>query len=80
MVETFFLRRARVGRFLIGLGMGWGPGIVVGVVLGFATSRWYFGALGFAVTCALTTIVMGSIASTRQRNAEQGTKDVPKTR
>ncbi len=51
--------------------MAWGPAIVVGLVLYFVTSHWYFGVLGFAVVCALMTLVLGSIGAVLRKRSGQ---------
>jgi hypothetical protein len=48
---------------MIGLGMAWGPGLILGIAVAVLTSHWYFGALAFAVTCSVMTIVYGTIGA-----------------
>lgn len=71
MAEGFWARRSPAGRVALGIGMAWGPGIVVGLVLALVTSHWYFGILGFAVVCMVMTLVYGSIAAVRRKRLEQ---------
>ncbi|WP_375478751.1 hypothetical protein [uncultured Jatrophihabitans sp.] len=72
MAESYWARRSPAGRVALGFGMAWGPGIVIGLVLYLVTSHWYFGILGFAVVCALTSVVLGSIGATLRKRREPG--------
>lgn len=71
MAEGFWARRSPASRIALGIGMAWGPGIIVGLVLAVATSHWYFGVLGFAVVCMLMALIYGSMGAVRRKRLEQ---------
>ena len=52
------------------VGLGWGPGLVIGVVLWATTGHLWAGVLAFAVVCLVTSIVLGAIAANRRRKQE----------
>jgi hypothetical protein len=72
MAESFWAKRSPASRIALGIGLAWGPGMVVGLVLYIVTSRWYVGVIGFAVTCALASLILGSIGAILRKRREQG--------
>ncbi len=51
--------------------LAWGPGVVVGVILYFATGHFYAGVLAFAILCLVMTIVLGAIGAILKKRRER---------
>ena len=66
---------------IFGIGLAWGPGIVIAVITGLMTKNVALGVLAFAITTAIAAIIFGTVGSVllkrreeRHRRAQQPTQ------
>lgn len=63
--------RLTARKAIFGIGLAWGPGIVIAVIVILLTNSVGFGVLAFAVTTAITAIVLGAVGSVLMKRQEE---------